>query len=105
MIGELGHGVDHAEQLDHALDAVEVAYLLLEAAEAVQHYELGRLPPSLDIDILAHLAPIHELAVAARPVTRDEDQVAGADCVHEVGNGRAGIGQRMTEGGETLFNS
>src|SRR5207244_2739882 len=65
LIGEVGRAVDHAEQLDHAFDLVQVADLLLENAETVQHHQLRRLAPGFHVEVLAQLADVVVLTVLA----------------------------------------
>jgi hypothetical protein len=43
LVAELGHGVDHAQHLDDALDAIEVAQLGLHHRDQVEA-GLARMP-------------------------------------------------------------
>src|SRR5262245_35546700 len=78
LIREIGSAVDHAEQLDHALDTVEFADLLLEHAEAVEDHELSRLLRGRDVEVFADLADEVVLTIlATRALAGEVDEVAG----------------------------
>src|SRR5690348_7893471 len=79
LLAELRVGVDEHEQLDDALDAAQLADLLLQACEEVDDRECRRRLPRRHVDLATELALVDELAVAVRAMARDEDGVADAD--------------------------
>src|SRR6266566_8409785 len=102
---EVRSAVHHPEELDDPCHAIQVADLLLETAEAVENYELGRLAGGVDVDVLSDLAAVGVLAVlATRPMARDENQVSGPDCAEVVELRRPRVWHFVTELREALFN-
>jgi hypothetical protein len=97
LVAELGHRVDEHEQLDHLLHPVEVADLLLDGREHVQHHELRRLPALVDVEVATELPDERGLAVAEGAVPRDEEQIADADGADVVGDGGRRLGQLEAE--------
>src|SRR5207237_2607754 len=80
LFDEVRTAVHHPEELDDPRYAIQVADRLLEAAQAVEDRELGRLAGGVDVDVLSHLAAVDVLAVLApRPVARHANQVSGLD--------------------------
>ena len=70
---EIGHRVDHAEHLEDALDAVEVAELLLHHRDEAEPDRAGVLIGLLERDGVADLARDR-----ARAPPREEQQIARA---------------------------
>src|SRR5207247_10849167 len=80
LFDEVRSAVHHPEELDDPRHAIQVADLLLETAEAVENYELGRLAGGVDVDVLSTLAPVGVLPVVApRPMASDKHRASGPD--------------------------
>ena len=78
MIGEIRDAIDEADQLDDALDAVEIAAAgILELRHDVDGAEPGRLGAVLDGEILTELALVFDLAVLQRHLSGRVDEIAG----------------------------
>src|ERR1700722_20055503 len=74
MVAEIRLGVDHAEKLDHCLDARKLADRRFGDREQLQAGEARRFVALLDGSVLAE-APDHETAVRAlRPLAGEEEE-------------------------------
>jgi xanthine dehydrogenase large subunit len=104
VVGELGHGVDHPEQLDDSSNSIEVAQLLLEHREQLQPDETGVRRRLFGRDVGADLA-LWRLAVGRhRHVARKKQQVPGAHGVRVVGGRRPHRRQPEPEFPDTLLD-
>src|SRR5882762_8051093 len=100
LVGELGRAVHHAEQLHHALDAVEAAELGLHHREQREPDRARVLVALLDAELGAELA-LHR----ARAFAGEKQQVAGAHRVHVVRDRRARRRELDAELLETFFRA
>ena len=92
---EARHGVDHAQHLDDAADAVEVAQLGLHGRDQLQAGEAGVLVGLLDRDVLADDAGVQAAVRPGGPAAGQEEQVAGEHGADVVGGRRGGVGSTM----------
>ncbi len=67
MIFEVRHGIDHAEQLDHALHAGEVTKSVVHDRKQVDAGEPRMLIGLFDADVAADLAGMEMTVSLARP--------------------------------------
>src|SRR6185436_19743029 len=87
MVGELGCSVDHPEQLDYALDAIEAAQLRAHDREQVDADRARVLVCLVGRVIPADLARRALAArVRARALSGEKQQVAGAHGIDVVGD-------------------
>src|SRR6267378_4704865 len=100
LVGELRRAVHHAEQLHHALDAVEAAQFGLHHREQREPDRARVLVALLDAELGAELA-FHR----ARALAGEKQQVAGAHGVHVVGDRRARRGELDAQLLETFFRA
>src|SRR5262245_65593321 len=77
LVGELGHGVDHAEQLHHVVDAVERAERLARRRQQAETDQPRAPIALLHRDALADLAAEHPALPVARAMPRRAPEVAG----------------------------
>src|SRR5262245_47278384 len=88
LVGELGHGVDHAEQLDHVVDAVERAERLARRRQQAETDQPRAPIALLHADVLADLAGEHGALLVARALAGQEQEIAGKPERHVVGDRR-----------------
>src|SRR5439155_1348360 len=86
LVFELGHRVDHAEDLDDALHLVEAAELRAHHGDEIETDAARVLVALLHGVFAADLAPGTPAVLAgARPLAGEKQKVAGAHRVHVVG--------------------
>jgi len=86
VVGEIRRAVDHAEQPDHALHAVEIAGFGFHRRQDRQRGRLRRLVPLLHRHVLAQLAVLADIhSGMVRTMSRHEQDVADADTAAAVG--------------------
>src|SRR5438477_880198 len=105
LVAELGHGVDEAEQLDHPLDAVEVAEGFTDRRQHVQRDEPCRLLALLDTELASELADELRPAVLERPMPGDEQDVTDRDRADVVADGRRHRWELDPELAQTRFRA
>ena len=103
MVAEVRLSVDHAEELDHRLDARKLAERGLSDREQLQAREPRRFIALLDRGMLTE-TPDHETTVRAlRPLPGKIEKIARQTIGHVIRHRRGNDGKREAERSKPIF--
>src|SRR5438094_6650529 len=74
MLSKILGAVDHAQELDDTLDAVQVTQLTLHRGQAIEHHHLCRLVRLLGIEVTPYFTR-DVLPLATRSMAGDKQQI------------------------------
>jgi hypothetical protein len=97
--------VDHPQQLDHPLDAVERPERGPHVRQRIQDGESCSVSGFLDADLAVDLPEIGVCTIAVGPVTRDEQELADLDGWNELAAPGRRLGKSETKADEFFFGS
>src|SRR6266508_1342445 len=103
LLAEFRRGVDHAQELDDALDAIEVAQFGLHDGDQAQAGLAGVLVALLLREVATDLADRQRMAGQTGALAGEIEQVAGAHGVDVIGHRRGRLGELDAEFLQPLF--